>query len=565
MNKSSLALALGLIMAVCGNAHAAKVSLLNLDPGGVGLNDTTPAAPVGANPGTTVGDQRRIAYEFAADLWGAVLKSDQEIKVYASFAPLTCTATGAVLGSAGTNWIVFNFPGADTDVLYHSALGDAIAGEDLVPDPADPGDIASQFNANLGQTGCLEGSGWYYGLDGKTPAGKINFLNVVMHEIGHGLGFSGFVSKTSGALLAGLPDVYTRVAYDNQQNLRFTDPAMTNALRAVSMRTPGRTVWDGGTVNSQAALLLDDAVLLRASGSLARDFEYGLASFGPVVTTANFSGAVALANDGVGPDTADACEALPAGSLAGKIAYTNRGTCGFELKAVNAQNAGAIGVLIGNVATSGNPGTPPGMADDPTLTAGVPTLSLNLVDADALKAALPGVNVSLGVVPGRLAGVDSSGRTQLYSPLTVATGSTFSHFDTPVSPNALMEPFITDTLNAQYTVDLTAALFKDIGWSLNGGNALIGQCRTNVPVLQTAGIIIGANVAAQDALCESSTNPAKPQQYLACMLDHAKTLRKQNLLSVKQTNSVIACSLDSTLRKIFDLYNVKTVSTAGAK
>lgn len=565
MNKSSLALALGLIMAVCGNAHAAKVSLLNLDPGGVGLNDTTPAAPVGANPGTTVGDQRRIAYEFAADLWGAVLKSDQEIKVYASFAPLTCTATGAVLGSAGTNWIVFNFPGADPDVLYHSALGDAIAGEDLVPDPADPGDIASQFNANLGQTGCLEGSGWYYGLDGKTPAGKINFLNVVMHEIGHGLGFSGFVSKTSGALLADLPDVYTRVAYDNQQNLRFTDPAMTNALRAASMRTPGRTVWDGGTVNSQAALLLDDAVLLRASGSLARDFEYGVASFGPVVTTANFSGVVALANDGVGPDTADACEALPAGSLAGKIAYTNRGTCGFELKAVNAQNAGAIGVLIGNVAASGNPSTPPGMADDPTLTASVPTLSLNLADADALKAALPGVNVSLGVVPGRLAGADSSGRTQLYSPLTVATGSTFSHFDTPVSPNALMEPFITDTLNAQYTVDLTPALFKDIGWSLNGGNALIGQCRTNVPVLQTAGVIVGANIAAQDSLCESSTNPAQPQQYLVCMLDHAKILRKQNLLSLKQTNSVIACSLDSTLRKIFDLYKVKGVSTAGTK
>ena len=540
MNKSCLAIALGLAIGVCASADAATVQLLNIDPPGAGLNDTTPAAPQGNNPGTTVGDQRRIAYEFAADLWGAVLESEVDIKVYASFQPLTCTAGSGVLGAAGTNWIVFNFPGADPNVLYHSALGDAIAGEDLVPDPSDPGDIVSFFNANLGQPDCLAGSGWYYGLDGNTPAGQINFLNVVMHEIGHGLGFSGFVNKTSGALLANLPDVYTRVAYDNQADLRFTDPAMTNALRAAAMRTPGRSVWDGANVNAQAPLILDDLVLLRASGTLTAGFNFGLASFGPQVTSDNFSGSLSLVNDGAGADPNDACEALPAGSLTGRIALANRGGCGFELKAVNAGNAGATGLIIGNAVTSPSPGTPPNMADDPTLSASIPTLSVNLADNQALQAALPGVDVSLGVVPGRLAGLDIDGRTQLYAPTTVATGSTFSHFDTALSPNALMEPFITPTLRSEINIDLTPALLEDIGWNLNEGNATIGNCTTNVDVVQDGGLIPGANVQAWSNLCLRTSG--SKGQYQSCMDGYKTRALAAGVLVGNQGGKVMSCA-----------------------
>ena len=32
---------------------------------------------------------------------------------------------------------------------------------------------------------------WYFGTDGAPPAGKIDFVSVVLHEIGHGLGFTG--------------------------------------------------------------------------------------------------------------------------------------------------------------------------------------------------------------------------------------------------------------------------------------------------------------------------------------------------------------------------------------
>ena len=48
---------------------------------------------------------------------------------------------------------------------------------------------------------------------------------------------------------------------------------------------------------------------------------------------------------------------FPAGadSLAGKVAVIQRGTCDFGLKAVNAQNHGAEGVLLFNEGTLGDP------------------------------------------------------------------------------------------------------------------------------------------------------------------------------------------------------------------
>jgi minor extracellular serine protease Vpr len=44
----------------------------------------------------------------------------------------------------------------------------------------------------------------------------------------------------------------------------------------------------------------------------------------------------------------DGCAALPAGSMAGKVVLIRRGTCGFFNKALNAQNAGAVGVVLYN-------------------------------------------------------------------------------------------------------------------------------------------------------------------------------------------------------------------------
>jgi subtilisin family serine protease len=72
---------------------------------------------------------------------------------------------------------------------------------------------------------------------------------------------------------------------------------------------------------------------------------YFQATAAPTVPT---SGTFPLARTGTATSTADACSPLPAGSLAGKVALIRRGTCTFNVKSINAQNAGAAGVLIYN-------------------------------------------------------------------------------------------------------------------------------------------------------------------------------------------------------------------------
>ncbi|HRI60935.1 MAG TPA: M36 family metallopeptidase [Saprospiraceae bacterium] len=71
---------------------------------------------------------------------------------------------------------------------------------------------------------------------------------------------------------------------------------------------------------------------------------------GAYVTDIPVSGEVVLVNDGIeDASTSDACEEIiNVSELAGKIALIDRGTCEYGLKALQAQNAGAIGVIICN-------------------------------------------------------------------------------------------------------------------------------------------------------------------------------------------------------------------------
>src|SRR5262249_9649052 len=95
--------------------------------------------------------------------------------------------------------------------------------------------------------------------------------------------------------------------------------------------------------------------------------------------------------------TSAACATLPAGSLTGKIAFIERGTCGFSQKAVNAENAGAIGVIIGN-----NQGAT--ALINMSTTAGFegtkPALSISQNDGTAFKAALAAGTVTVTLARG---------------------------------------------------------------------------------------------------------------------------------------------------------------------
>lgn len=438
-----------------------KIRIINNNPGEEGFNDPTPAAPVGGNPGTTVGEQRLIALQYAADLWSALIGSPVEIRVQAVFEPLDCSNTSFVLGSAAPVSVYEGFPNAPfPEMWYVSALASRLSGMDL--DEGDPA-IRASFNSALGQPGCGGGTTWYYGLDNNAGENQIDLVVVVLHELGHGLGFTTTTSKSSGQLLGGRLDVYSNFLYDNGLGLSW--PQMSDAQRAQSARANGSLAWSGTNVTSSAEDLLSPASMLEITSpeTLRGRYRVGLANFGGEITVAGVTASITAALDEAnreGPSETDGCTSLRnSAAIAGRIALIDRGECTFASKSKRAQDAGAIAVIIANHV----PGAPaPGMTgNDPSIT--IPVVSISDSDARAIRAQLAtGVTATIRLDPQRLAGTDDSGRLLLHAPENLEGGSSVSHWDRSAAPNLLMEPTISPDLG--HGVDLTRDLFADIGW-----------------------------------------------------------------------------------------------------
>ena len=440
-----------------GMVDAATITIINLDPPGQGLNDPTPAAPVGGNPGVTVGAQRLAVFQQAASIWGGILTSSVGIMVEASFTPLSCNATSGVLGGAGPNFIYWDFTNAPFPATsYSEAQANRLATFDLNPGGAD---IGSVFNSEIGKPGCLEASSWYYGLDHLEGMNQIDLLAVVLHEMGHGLGFYTLIDDNTGEALYGIPDIYSRFILDQKTGLHWNEE--TNAERAASDTATYRVVWDGSFVRNHATSLLGARPLLQVNAppGVAGEKYVGVATFGAALTSTGLSGDAVLADDGVAP-TSNACEALVnAGQVAGKIALIDRGQCTFILKVKNCQNAGAIGVIVVNDLDGTDPVGMSGI--DPTIT--IPSVRVTKADGDALRAVLAsGVNVTMRTDPTRYAGADATGNVMLFAPNPNAPGSSISHWDVSCGPNLLMEPNINSDLTSD--IDLTRWAFYDMGW-----------------------------------------------------------------------------------------------------
>src|SRR5688572_18226481 len=137
------------LFALLGSAHAATITIVNLDGAGEGFNDATAATPVGGNPGVTVGQQRLNVFQRAADILGPQLQSAIVIRVGANFDPLTCGPTSGVLGAAGANSFHRDFAGAPVvNTWYVAASANSRAGMDL---NTGANDIGATFNSNVGQ------------------------------------------------------------------------------------------------------------------------------------------------------------------------------------------------------------------------------------------------------------------------------------------------------------------------------------------------------------------------------------------------------------------------------
>jgi hypothetical protein len=237
------------VTTACLDVEAAIITIVNNDAAGEGFNDPTPVAPVGGNNGTTLGAQRLLVFQRAADIWGGLLVSPVTIRVGSTFDPLPCNATSAVLGMAAATTIFRDFTGTlRSGTWYHSALAKALHGSAL--DPGD--DIVAQFNSSLG-TACPFPKGWYYGLDANPPGNQTDLLTTILHELGHGLGFSTFVNLATGAKALGFDDVFMLNLEDHSTGKLY--PAMTNAERVTASQNTGNLHWVGAQVRAASGAL----------------------------------------------------------------------------------------------------------------------------------------------------------------------------------------------------------------------------------------------------------------------------------------------------------------------
>lgn len=143
--------------------------------------------------------EAQAAFQYAVDIWSHTIESSVDILITARFEPLT----GSTLGFASPASVntISGVPGIDPTIWYPKALFEKLLGEDSDPFGSS-NDINTTFNSD---------ANFYYGLDGNPPFNQVDFVSVVLHELGHGLGFIGFgrVDAFEGAIRNGTrPLVY---------------------------------------------------------------------------------------------------------------------------------------------------------------------------------------------------------------------------------------------------------------------------------------------------------------------------------------------------------------------
>jgi uncharacterized protein (TIGR03382 family)/uncharacterized repeat protein (TIGR01451 family) len=436
MRRSGLLLLLALVAASKARGGA-EIRVANADGSGEGLNDSTAATPVGGNPGTTVGEQRRIAFQYAASLWAATVGNQVPISIKAQFQPLNCSSSVAVLGTAGPTELY-------EDDQYPAALANERAGRDL-----DPGteEIEAQFSSKVGTDGC-SAPPWYYGLDNQAPDGQTDLVTVLLHEFGHGLGFF----SASRGFLVNAQDDFSQTLLSQ----------LTDVDYQAAIRRPMGVSWVGPMVRAQKDTILDqlDGILeLPGKGS------WLLAKAGFGATPVDITAPLVRPQDASDGGATDAC--APILPVPGKVVIADRsGRCLVARRAANAQAAGALGLIVRHDQSGDEPFSYG--ASDAGVSIVIPIWGISYDDGVQVEAALETGEVAATVrAAARRAGENAKGDVLLYTPATYSAGSSLAHWTRTAIPSLLMEPIINP--GVPRNLDLTVAALADVGWTVPRG------------------------------------------------------------------------------------------------
>ena len=255
-----------LLASMVGVAGAVPITVNFMDGANEGFNDPT------------LGAQRQAAFNYAVGVWSSALMGTTPVVVDATMDPLGGTASAAILGYAYATTLHRNFAGAPVaNTWYVGALANQLAGTDV---NGAMSEIVAVFNSDVDNATVLGAVDWYYGTDANPPESPpgsghfdTDFVSVVLHEIGHGLGFISEVDggtcvggstpgdscgvtadcsggscdlSTVGTWANGSPSAYDLfLVRPAASPPRFTD--MSDAQRK-SATTSGNVFWDGANV-----------------------------------------------------------------------------------------------------------------------------------------------------------------------------------------------------------------------------------------------------------------------------------------------------------------------------
>ncbi|MEP7056295.1 MAG: S8 family serine peptidase [Caldimonas sp.] len=170
-----------------------------------------------------------------------------------------------------------------------------------------------------------------------------------------------------------------------------------NMVVAISNGNDGPTGFTVGSPGMAARALTAGAStvphFVGAPVTAAGQGPYGAASGDFAVVKTDLTAPLGLVPGAAANTLGLACTGLAQGSLAGKIALLSRGTCSFSIKIRNAQDAGAVAVLVvNNVAGDPTAMAQDGLPNQPI----IPAYMLGRVDGLALKSAGDGASTTIG-------------------------------------------------------------------------------------------------------------------------------------------------------------------------
>ena len=179
--------------------------------------------------------EARAAFQRAVYIWSSLLITTVPIEIEASF---TTFEEEYTLGAARPSfWRCI----ASLNICLPLGLINQIRSEDL--DPDDPDILVTMSSSE----------DWYFGLDGRPGEDQFDFVSVVLHEIGHGLGFydSFKIDESTEEAEYGIgddniPTIFDQAIFDTEINRLIDEDEYTNPSTALTDAVTGiKLFWLG--------------------------------------------------------------------------------------------------------------------------------------------------------------------------------------------------------------------------------------------------------------------------------------------------------------------------------